>query len=542
MVIIVKKRIISLILAALTLVCVFSSLAGCKPAGKGAFKDDPDKEVTLKWALSMPEQSDYKEVLVAINEELAKHMPNTKLELLLDGNMESKWALWMSGGVPIDIAEAGWVTDMLKEVPNDSYLPMNSLIDEYGPNIKAEWEGVYADDYATAVYGDELYGIPLIQYHINDTVAVGIPSDLFEFLDFDALLAEGMNNPKTTRRLYEILDEYLTKAFASDKVDNSSISSIICIKRLYESLAKRGYQFLGKTDSNICYDPYAAEAKIVDFHTTEEFKTFMEFAQKWYSKGYVSQDIFTGGGPGNRAYVLDITMAYGHSEETDKTHKKEDFNKDMGPNGVMWTLIGIDDPKHQYRGFVDQGGMNCQSIPYTSENPARAMRFLDFLHTEAARPLLNLITYGIEGKHWDRVDSSKGSNLLTPKFYAAQGSGSSPYGIPNWLVNNMFYIDVCYPVYSNDTIAYANKYFNELRQNAMKTPVYGLTFKRDAIENSLTQLSAMNRQFEVQVYSGAMEKDTEKTYNEMLAATERVGLKTVLEELQKQVDEYVAKK
>ena len=539
-----KKKIISFALVFVMLSGILTVLSGCKGGGSAA--DDDDKEVILKWAFDSPEQTDYREVQDAINEELHKHMPTTSVELLLDANLNTKWSMWMAGGIPVDIVYSGFRINTTDQVLQEAYLPIDDLVNKHAPNLKKEWDGIFRDDYMAATYSGELYGIPVIQYHVNDTVTLSGSAEMFEeFMDIDAVIAEGNKNPKTTRRMYELLDDYLNKAFASGKADTSSVAPLIMIKRIYETLCKRGYQFISnQADCSICYDPYSDKPEIIDFHTTDEFKTFVEYAEKWYAAGFVSKDIFTGGSAGNRAYMLDCTNIFGHSEKTEESggaNQKDEFSEGFGPNGLMIKRVSIDSTENMYRGFTQLGSVGTQSIPFTSENPARAIKFIDFLHTEEARTLLNIICYGIEGKHWDRV-GDPGEHHITPKFYPVQGSGSSPYGIANWCVSTMFFVDVTYPAYDYSTVEYAKRYYNEIRPNAKKTALYGFSFDITPVQTEFQQLQGVNQEYEIQVYSGAMKEKTQETLVTLIEKAKAAGQDKILDELQKQANAYVTKK
>ena len=94
---------------------VTSGLMGCSPK-KNAKSDEI---VTLKWVFLGPgEQRDSEEVWTKFNEELAKYLPNTKVEFqcIPSGEYEEKWKLMSASQENFDIAWHGWMIPYSSEV------------------------------------------------------------------------------------------------------------------------------------------------------------------------------------------------------------------------------------------------------------------------------------------------------------------------------------------------------------------------------------------------------------------------------------------
>ncbi len=514
------KKLLALIMALMLVACVF---AGCGGGG------DDGSAATLKWAIAFSETQDYPEVIKEVNKKLETLLPNTELELVLDAQLGSKWSLWMAGGTPIDLVNSGWQTELYGDIATRTYHPLDDLVAEYAPNIKTEWEK-YDLEYASGTYNGKLYAIPNVQYHTDVSFMLALPNDLAEYLDVDAVIAETHKQRKTTEKVYQLIDEFLTKAYASGKLDTDDVSNIIDVNRL-ANLAKRGYDFIGGDESNICYDVDDENCKLIDFHTTEEFKTFIKYAEKWYKAGYVSKDILTGAGPGNRAYVIQYT-SNNRGNIGGKTTGVEKYSTNDAD--CLW--IDINNKKLDYLGVSRLGYVNTYtSIPSTSENPERAIKFLNILHSEEGRELMNLICYGIEGKHYDVVDAEK--NYITPYDYAGQPTSSAKYGISNWMIGNIFFADICYPLYDEEYVNYANDYFNR-RKDVTRTKVFKFAANMDNIATDLAQIKAVNEEYESQLISGSL-SDMNAKYDQMLSKCEAAGQSKIIAELQKQIDEYI---
>ena len=522
-------------LFAAVLLIAISILPGCGK-NKISHTDDASKDVTLRWVIPFSKQADFNKVEKEINTLLSPLLPNTTLELVLDPSMGDKWSLWMSGKTSFDLAHSGYSNDLQSEIMKNSFLSLNDLVEQYAPTVKSEMEGVYNTIYLTGMNKEQLYAIPNIQYHIHETVIIKLSKELEQYFDIDAIVTAGHASPKTTGALYKALDEGIAKANeAAGKNGKTKVN--IDISRLYDCIAKRGYIFIGGRGSNLCYDPYADKSEVIDFYQTEGFKTHIKYAQKWYANGNIAKDILTGefgdvsGGQivpvsGSRINVNERSIWSGTIDNREELH------------------ISIDKPENDILGAHDIGSLaTYTSIPFTAKNPARAMQLLELLRTEKGAPLLNLITYGIEGtkgedgKHYKKVSD----NEIETFDYVGQGTSGSKYGIPNWLVGNMFNQYICNPPYSKDTVSYGKNYYENYLPKVKRTALTGFCFDVQPVKNQMAQILSVDKEFEPQLAYGVL-SDYNSTYDTLLSRNKTAGIEAVITEFQKQADDYSAKK
>jgi len=503
-------------------VCVF---AGCGGGG------DDGGEATLYWAMPFYMQDDTQKVTDAINEALAEKLPNTKIEFMLDSSMGEKWSLWMAGDKQIDIANVGMYVDLLTEVEKDSFLALDDLIKEYAPTIAKEKEK-YADQYASGAVNGVQYGIPNVQIYINDTDVISIPIHLRKYLDVDGLIKEAYANPTATEKMYEILDEYLKKAMASGEADTDTAAPFIGVQSLFRTFARRGYAFVGNGGAvtnliNICYRVFDDEIKIIDFYETEEFKRFIKWTNKWYKDGYISRDILSGDeGYGNRTAVLSSYVWDMNLRDKDQTFNHKDAQ--------LWVSIQSDEQK--YVSDTSVGSLATYNvIPFNSKYPERAMKLMELLRTEEGADILNMICYGIEGEHYEKLSDTE----IKAFDYEVQGNSGSKYGIPNWMVGTHFNMYIISP-YKEDTRTRAADYYDNIYPKFHKTDIYGMAFDTLPVANYYSQLNTVLSEYQLQLYSGAS-PDYEKIYKEACAKMDAAGIDKIIAELQKQVDEFLKK-
>ena len=504
------KQILCLLLAMLML-C--GTLVGCgdKKESSTAYTDDENEEVTLTIALPIAKQKDAEKVIAEINKKLETLLPNTKIDILFDSEMSSKWTLWMATKKEIDLAHSGFATDIEAEVEKSSYLKLDDLIEEYAPTLK-EHRDEYWHAYDSGVISGNLYAVPNVQCYLKEVLAIEF-KEASDYVDAVALKEESWSTDKTTEKFWQIVDEGLDNAAKAGVDLKGKIGT-----RWYE-VAKKGYHFIGGANSNLCYDN-SADAKVIDFYTTDEFKTFCKYMKIWADKGYVSPDVITSNASGYRATKVNTLNLNQVTGESDGLYVIENPNK-----VTLTTSIG-------YQGTY-------WSVPFTSNHPARAIKFLDLIHSEEGAEIVNLLAYGIEGEHYEFVDKEHGD--IDAFEYDGQGGSEVSYGIPNWYISNMmqgmYYVDPYTHIYGE----HADDYYLNRINKFEKHVLYGFTFDTSIMKTQLSNILKNNSELAKNVYTGVVD-NSDSLLNELLSKNKAAGQEDVIKELQKQADEYIASK
>lgn len=512
------KKLISILLAVL---CMIGVLAGCG-GGSNQIPEDDGSEVELVYAIKWAMQEDTNRVEDKINERLKELLPNTKISLMCDSAMADKWTLWMSGKIQIDIAHSGLATVIPDEVAKKSYIALNDLIDEYAPTIKKERDELYTDLYYTGMVNGDLYAIPTVQYFINDNREIRWETDVYKGIIDPAKIKEITHaSPKTTEEIYK----YLDSVFAAAKKAGRN-PSFDAIKAWNANIAGRGYTFVGGSNSNLCYDNTKDEVKIIDFHTTEEYKTYIKWMQKWYKDGYIAKDIAT-----NASATGNLGIYFGSNYGTDENFF-DGTGKITGGERVV-----VDNPEFKVRASYDVGNISTYtSIPTTSVNPVRALKFIELLRTEKGVEIANLLCYGIEGEHYEKVDDK----VIKAFEYKRQGSYTVSYGIPQWMVGNNLIMYLCDPV-DEELLQYGIDYYKEVATSTRKHALYGYGFTTKNVTLDFSNVAAINLEYEPQLAYGIM-ADYEQGLKTLNDRNKAAGLQNIIDDFQKQADDYIASK
>lgn len=516
------KKLLCLLLAVMMLAGIF---AGC-----GGGSANPDDKITLTWVMSETEPTEVKKITDKANEMLETLLPNTKIELVLDTSMASKWSLWMAGGKIFDIAHSGFSTDIQTEINNGAYLALDDLIENYAPTIKELKNGVFKDLFDYGVYAGKTYAIPCIQTYCKETMSISIPTALRKYIDVDLLVKKCYESSTTTDEIWQILDDYLQNSKKAGAIGNDKISSYINPELTY-SIAKRGYDFIGGEFSSVAYKLDEKEIKIVDFHETEEFKNYIKWVSKWNAEGFVSPDVLTGGGS-SKMYLIE-------THNTDRSDEQADHTRTVYANDYQQerTQIFVTNPEKDYKGAPVLGKLQTfLSIPTTSKAPERAMQFIDLIYSEKGKDLVNLLTFGIEGEQYEKVSD----NAIKAFEYEAQPVGNISYGIAAWKTGNMFNMYAISP-YTEKTIEYAKNYWEVTNKNRPVSAAYGLFFDAMEYTKTLSDMSIVNQEYEFQLVCGVY-ADYKDTYDTMNKQNANAGIKDLIAALQAQADKHLASK
>lgn len=505
------KKTIKLLALCMAIIMSAICFAGCSKS-KSNIEEDENKQVNLIVAFPFSATEDIDKVQEKINDELKSLLPNTTIELLCDSSMGDKWTLWMSGKKTIDVAHTGFAMDLSTEIRKSSFFALDDLIDEYAPTIKEE-ESTYTDLYNTGTYNGKLYGIPCVQYFMNDFYELRYHTDLDSYFDAAKIVEITHAEKHTSEKIYE----YLDGVFAKIKAEKGKF--IIGAKRMRTpNLAAKGYTLINKT--NLCYDNYAENPKIIDFHETEEYKIYIKWMNKWYNDGYVSKDILSDAASEEHFFVGD-----GSTYGTD-----ENFKKVSG----AWTMVTIENPSDKIRTSYQVGSLSSyMSIPSTSSNPARAMKFLELIRTKEGAKIANLLAYGIEGEHYEKTSDTE----IKAFDYEGQGTGQSKYSIPQWMIGNNFNMLIVSP-YTQAQYDWGVDYYKNYLPSLKKGKLYGLCFDLSKVNVKLSNLLGVNDEYEPQLAYGAV-SDYQSTYKTMLERTKAAGLEEIIKELQSQADKYI---
>lgn len=162
------------------------------------------------------------------------------------------------------------------------------------------------------------------------------------------------------------------------------------------------------------------------------------------------------------------------------------------------------------------------------------MAFINAMTQEEGKELYNLVVYGIEGVHYNKIDDT---HIETLEYSGTQGGVDTSYAGIKWILGNTFnaYLNqAC----TDDEIEESLK-LNESTDN-IRSDLIGCTFKTDAVQTEIEQTTAVATEYSKPLMYGVMgSSGWEATYNDFIDKLKNAGVDAVTAELQSQVDAFL---
>ena len=533
------KKAMSLLLAMLMVVGCF---AGCKK-DDGASSDSGSgnsstpvnnsnesqssgaeelKDVTLQvWVGYGSTYQDTDMVYEEFNKELAKYLPNTKVEFTQISNDDygTRWAQMLSTQEAVDLA---WRTRDPEDAKKGNVLALDDLLAEYGQDI-ASFLGEASLDNHRAPDG-KLYFIPTWQGLTSVNEGIAFPNELLQYVpdtwtsELEQAYRDFAKNSstETTRAIIEKMEEYLAALKANDKM-YLGVYNVQNIAFPYRYQNIEWMWYIDWTDDTFTVKDRFAEDSYSHL--------WYEYAAKWFKEGYIRSDIATSmesnewnGTLDNTNYVTRWVNYYCSVEEEEEILKTR-------YGGLDVTVVPI-----TFDNYMNLGDATGVSIPYTAKNPERAMMFYNEFWKNAE--LYQLWCYGIEGTHYNKNDDGT-ITLVKDK------DGNTSYQQHKWVIGN------CYNSLledGNTVNDYALAYEIEKSGKVYSSPLMSFVVDRDVndVDDTLININEVTGQYLKSLEYGYTGDKWEETYAEMRAKLDQLGMPALTEEIQNQVNDYLA--
>lgn len=456
----------------------------------------PEDTYEINWYMQGMPQDDVASVEAKVNEYLKDKINVTlKMHRLESSQYSKQLNTMIAAGEYFDIAfTASWCLDYTSNARNGAWFALDDYADTYLPKTMEQLGDDIVDN---ARVDGKLYAIPAAK-EMAEQRGWTYRKDIAEKYNID------MDSIKTFEELIPVLKT--VQANEPDMqypIDWGSDRSPEALMK-YETIAGTAVVFYG----NEKYD-----GKIINLVETEEYLEACKTAHKLYKEGLVKKDIMTATDfeqrlkDGKTFCYVDF-LKPGKAEETAANY---DFELAQAPVTDIWQENGA-------------GTGSMLAISRTSKNPVRVMRFIELLNTD--KYLNNLINYGIEGKHYTKIDE----NII-------EIADNTPYTLQGyqWMQGNVFLNYLT----ENEAPDKMEK-LAEFNKNAKKPTDYGFKFDKTPVEMEIAAVSTVMSEYRKQVIMGSMDPEPIlKEYNEKLKSA---GIDKIIEEAQKQYDEFLANK
>lgn len=259
------------------------------------------------------------------------------------------------------------------------------------------------------------------------------------------------------------------------------------------------------------------DLKVVNLFASEEYEHILRMLREWYLAGYLLQDAATS--PEATNVLVSNGKAAGWMSAM-KPGFEEQESRNVGMDMVAVRTL-------QPVAKTDTVTNVAVGVTSNSEQPEKALQFMNLMYTD--KEIANLIVWGIEGKHYVKVEGQ--DNVITfPDGVTSDNVGYKNYG---WMHGNQF---LTYVFEGDDPAIYEQ--MNEFNQSAAKSKALGFSFDAEPVKNEVAACNNVLEQYRRALESGIL--DVDKVLPEFLQKLENAGINKIIEEKQRQLDEWAA--
>ena len=251
---------------------------------------------------------------------------------------------------------------------------------------------------------------------------------------------------------------------------------------------------------------------VYNIFATDEQKAHIELMYKWGQAGYIN--------PENGLSTFDYNGTFGRGDflafaaplkgngikaaemvAANKTAEFECVEITMQPKYVVTTHAG--------------GSMF--GIPVTSQNPAKAMQFINLMHSDAT--LVNLMLFGAEGVNYTKANDTQVELITDANWYGVHGGA--------WTVGNT---KLQYVLTSEDPAK--NELLQSYANDAVATASLGFRFVKDNVADQIAAVTAVCDEYAPALMCGTVDPaDPDLGLDAFNAALADAGIQDIIDEV-----------
>jgi putative aldouronate transport system substrate-binding protein len=312
------------------------------------------------------------------------------------GDIFQKWDIWRASGDYPDIIRLD-ALNLQKYMEAEAVIPLEDLIDQYGPNIKEK-------------FGDRLDMLKQADGHIYSIYPVNLseeaPADSAGPYVVQMAVLEDAGYPeiKTLEQLYELIKNYKAKYPKIDDQDTIGYIAAMESFMINHSFNNAAIYSDGRPDhgnfyldgDNVNWNPTSDMSKrLNEFYFNliqdglfdiESFSMDLEGMQAKMAQGRVLASY----APGWMVGGVNAALRAEGKEDRMYAQLQLMFDKNVVDKTV--TLTPANPGTHEW------------AITANAKNPERAIQFIDYLFSDEGQILTN---WGIKGQHYEIVDGKR---------------------------------------------------------------------------------------------------------------------------------------
>lgn len=497
-----KRKLLSVLLSVSLVATMFVGCGGSDNGGGDVgnveinFDEDPYEATLMYWVAN--DARDVDAVEAAFNEITLKEL-NMKVDLqpITLGTYMQQIQMVLSSDDKLDVfpmfgSNAG--TYIASEYIEDLTPYIDNALSETMKTVGEE-------DVMCCTIGDFLWGIPTMHERSNPTCFI-FRTDLLNETGFSADDIKSLDDvTKVYEKFHSIHPEITCYNGGNTQVYAVSTQAM-------DPLGGGNYGAIVDMNSS----------KVENYYESELFRHAVEVYYEWAQKGYSSADLATGTDAG------EALMRAGNLFSFNSYYKPNTKVEKDSMTGYDTTCVMIDQPICT----TQTTGALGYAVSSNAEDPGKAALLLNFIYTN--KEANDLMNWGIKDKDYVVLDDG---TINYPDGVTYENVGyHQDFG---WAQPNQF---ISYVWAGNNADIWDE--YDAFRKSAIVSPAYGFTFDTTPVLDEIAALTNVSDQYAVTLGAGAVDPETGiKEFNDALY---EAGLQKVIDEKQRQLDEYLANK
>ena len=476
---------LALLLAA---VLAIGGVSGCKKQKTAKEGDVP----TLVWYVPGDKHKDMQTVMDAANEIVEKEIgARIDLQMLDTGAYAEKMQMMMAAQEEFDLMFTGYINTFDSCVSRGGLMDITDIIAEYAPQLIDDMPE-YAK--SSAYHDGKVYAMPYLQV-VATKNSISVRHDLVEEFGLDL---DTIKSPTDLEPFYDWVLKEHPEVFPMRAINMGRALPSNCF-RIQDNYVIKIDDLTDGDDSVTIIDEYAFD------ETYRNAKQLWD----WYQKGYIRKDVMTTSND-NADYS---TGKYATFYTNWKPGAEADIENSLG---VKYDVIKTDIPV-----VATSSRGTMIGVSSTSKHPVEAVKFINLINTN--KELYHIICMGVKGKHYE-LDSEGKAGVIPDGGYN-QDNG-------DWKFGNSF--NALVKTGQDSNVIEETKQLNE---GALTHPLLGFSFDNSKVSAEFAAVETILSQYNVRLYGA---QDPDEYWNEMQQKLEIAGQSKIVEEYQRQVDEYIA--
>lgn len=476
-------------------------------------KEEPGEHkesgIVLKWMMYGEKYPESDEVFAAFNEALHEYYPDisVEFEVVSRESYRQKWDMKMANNETVDVAWMGSeVLSFTEEVKKGSCMALDYLLNTSGKEL---WEQIPQELWDKQRRDGNIYGIPVQGPLYRGNYVLTVNKSLMErYGDFEKIIETNQDSLYTTKECFAVMEPFLENVKENNALGNGVSYKTLC------TIADKGYEGVYGQDCPFVIRIFDEKPVIYNKYELESYRACFETMADWYQKGYIREDV---------AYLPDPTSEDGKKSGNilfveEYGEKKSVYDaKDTEYEALRGELDG-------YRYIPYETCRNCLVIPKSAKHPNEAMKLINLLHGEEGQPLYRLLANGVEKKQYIRI--SDDSDVIARM---TDDDRSYRYSMPPVNIGSMFQnYELCEGEFEQ---------IQKYNEEAVTSPLEGFELDTRMFDLEMARVELVVKQYLDRLEQGISE-DWEETYREFLAQMREAGSDKIIEEIQRQIDDF----